>query len=747
MTQHANPREPAPGHPAATWLRAACLLMLLPISLLLVRAAAHPHDAAGMVLLALWLGASPLLARAGGERRRADEALRASEERFRAAFDQNAVGMFHTDPQGRFQRVNRRFCAITGYGPDELLGRACADLTHPDDRAALADLGRRLLHGEAQSAAHECRCLHSDGSTIWVNLTLSTVRGPGGEPAHIQSAVEEVTGRKLAEWTLRQLNATLEERVAERTVALSAANSRLLAEVAVRRQVEGALRESEARFRRLADNAPDIIYRFEYQPEPRFAYISPALEALTGYRPDECYADPWLVRRILQPADRQLARQLLADPQALRSPIELRLSHRDGSTIWIELRNAPLLDERGAIVAIEGIARDISGRKQSLEALREGEQQYRALLESLEQGVVVFQDERIVFCNTAMAAILGRGAADLVSSTPEQLWALVWADDRERLSANFSTSVSTGTIMSNEPFRFYRPDGELRWLYTASRIIAYGGRPALLSVVGDITELKRAEEALRQSRDELRVANLELARAARLKDEFLANVSHELRTPLNAILGRAEILAEGIHGPLSERQLRSVASIEESGRHLRDLINDLLDIAKIEADKLDLQHEPVSVADLCEASVRLVGEAAIKKGLKLRSDLDPQVAVITGDPRRLKQILVNLLANAVKFTPAGGGMGLQVRGDREAGTATFTVWDTGIGIAEADLPRLFRPFEQLDSKLSRQYEGTGLGLSLVARLTRLHGGNVAVVSAPDQGSRFSVTLPWAPKEG
>ena len=728
------------GHSAAVWLRAAGLMLLLPISLLLVCAAAHPHDAPGMVVLALWLGVAPLFACASSERHQAMEALRESEERFRAAFEQAAVGMFHIDLHGRFQRVNSCFCAITGYSPEELAALGCIDLIHPEDRAASVLYGRRVLQGEQQHVAYECRYQRKDGSVIWVNQTLSTVRGIRGRPVHIQCVVEEITDRKQAEQALRQLNATLEERVAERTAALSEANSRLQAEVMVRRQAEAALRESEARFRRLADNAPDIIYRFEYQPQRRFVYISPAITRLTGYTPTECYANPWLIYRLIQPSDRQTVLEIFSDAKALHNPIELRLNHRNGATVWLEVRNTPLVDERGGLVAIEGIARDISEHKRNLEALREGEQQYRALLESMEQGVVVFQDERIVFCNSAMAKILGRPIDDLRTSTPEQLWDIVFAEDRQRLTSDFSVSISTGEILSNEPFRFSRPDGELRWLYTAARIITYCGSPALLGVVGDITDLKLTEEALRQSRDDL-------ARAARLKDEFLANISHELRTPLNAILGRAEVLAEAIYGPLNERQLRSVAGIAESGRHLLDLINDLLDIAKIEANKLDIQQEPVSVADLCEASMRMVGEAAVKKGLKLSSNLDPQVAMISGDPRRLKQILVNLLANAVKFTPAGGSIGLEVCGDREAGTVTFTVWDTGIGIAEADLPRLFRPFEQLDSKLSRQYEGTGLGLSLVARLTELHGGRVGVVSAPDQGSRFSVTLPWQPKEG
>jgi PAS domain S-box-containing protein len=239
-------------------------------------------------------------------------------------------------------------------------------------------------------------------------------------------------------------------------------------------------------------------------------------------------------------------------------------------------------------------------------------------------------------------------------------------------------------------------------------------------------------------------SRIELARAARLKDEFLASMSHELRTPLNAILGRSEVLGEQIYGPLNARQLAALHSIEESGRHLLALINDILDLSKIEAGKLTLDIETLVVDDMCRASLRMVAQSALAKQITLVSSLDPVVDIIQADVRRLKQILVNLLSNAVKFTPKGGQVGLDVRGDVERQTVTFTIWDTGIGIAEADLPKLFQTFVQIDSSLSRQYEGTGLGLALVRRLTEAHGGSVSVTSTPGQGSRFSVTLAWMP---
>jgi PAS domain S-box-containing protein len=241
---------------------------------------------------------------------------------------------------------------------------------------------------------------------------------------------------------------------------------------------------------------------------------------------------------------------------------------------------------------------------------------------------------------------------------------------------------------------------------------------------------------------DLSAANAELARATRLKDEFLANMSHELRTPLNAILGRSEILREKIYGPLTAKQDGAIQSIEEASRHLLSLINDILDLSKVEAGMLQLEPSAVEIESLGRAVMRMVVQVALSKRVALTTSYDSLGETLFADERRLKQILVNLLANAVKFTPAGGRVGLEVRGDREAQTMTFTVWDTGIGIAPEDQARLFRPFVQLDSALNRQQEGTGLGLALVQRLAELHGGSVILESAVGVGSRFHVVLPW-----
>lgn len=269
----------------------------------------------------------------------------------------------------------------------------------------------------------------------------------------------------------------------------------------------------------------------------------------------------------------------------------------------------------------------------------------------------------------------------------------------------------------------------------------------------ELARRKQAEEALEQERAllatrveertaELSAANAELAKAVRLKDAFLANMSHELRTPLNAILNISETLLEQAYGELNDAEMRSVKTIEDSGRHLLTLINDILDLSKIGAGKFEINLDSVVVHDACQASLSLIETAARKKQITVETTYDPAVKTVWADQRRLRQVLLNLLSNAVKFTPAGGSIGLTVTGDAVHNTVQFTVWDTGIGIPEESLGSLFKPFVQLDNSLARQYEGTGLGLALVYHIIELHGGGIRVESESGKGSKFIVSLNW-----
>jgi PAS domain S-box-containing protein len=262
-------------------------------------------------------------------------------------------------------------------------------------------------------------------------------------------------------------------------------------------------------------------------------------------------------------------------------------------------------------------------------------------------------------------------------------------------------------------------------------------------------EMKRQddEDKIFETNRNLELINQELLHATRRKNEFLATMSHELRTPLNAILGLSEAMQDEVFGELNERQIKSLRTIRRSGRHLLSLINDILDVSKIEAGKLELEIVTTAVQDLCGSSLIFVKQQAFDKQIKLDVHLPPAVGNIAVDERRMRQVLINLLSNAVKFTPTGGRITLSVtrqeKGDSEEGSSwiEFKVIDTGIGISAVDQSKLFQPFMQLDSSLNRQHAGTGLGLTLVKQIAELHGGTVQLQSELNHGSCFTVTLP------
>jgi signal transduction histidine kinase/CheY-like chemotaxis protein len=269
-------------------------------------------------------------------------------------------------------------------------------------------------------------------------------------------------------------------------------------------------------------------------------------------------------------------------------------------------------------------------------------------------------------------------------------------------------------------------------------------REQISKLAQELAERDNTIELLEQRDRQLAMSNNELSRAAQLKDEFLTNMSHELRTPLNAILGMTEGLQEGIFGVPSPAQIQAVKTIENSGNHLLALINDILDLAKIGAGQVELECTPTNICDLCHSSLAFVKQQAIQKRIRLQLELPPRIPNISIDERRIRQVLINLLNNAVKFTPVGGHIALNVSIEADNTTASFirlAVIDTGIGINSADLQKLFQPFMQVDTALNRQHNGTGLGLALVKGIVELHGGNVSVRSELGVGSQFIVDLP------
>jgi len=399
------------------------------------------------------------------------------------------------------------------------------------------------------------------------------------------------------------------------------------------------------------------------------------------------------------------------------------------------------------IPAIERELRDAETRRSRHEA----ELRYKLLVEQL--PIIVYvnpidQIENTTYVSPQIQTILGYMPEEWLAD-PEFWQKRIHPDDREAVLTNIERSDLTGKSFDME-YRMLARDGRVVWFQDQTVLVRDDkGQPLYWQGLKiDITKRKQAEDEIRKLNAELeqRVEERtkELERALRAKDEFLANMSHELRTPLNAILGLSESLIELAAGPLNEKQHRYIGMISESGNHLLSLINDILDLAKIEAGQIVLNINEVELKQVCQASLRMINELAHKKNQQVTLEINDGIGSIWADERRLKQVLVNLLSNAVKFTPENGKLGLEAQADREEKRIMITVWDHGIGISESDLTRLFRPFVQLDSGLAREAPGTGLGLALVAQMVRLHGGSVAVESQPGEGSRFTVILPWEP---
>jgi PAS domain S-box-containing protein len=399
------------------------------------------------------------------------------------------------------------------------------------------------------------------------------------------------------------------------------------------------------------------------------------------------------------------------------------------------------------VPAIERELRDAEIRRSH----RDAQLRYQLLVEQL--PIIVYLSpvdelKETTYVSPQIQTILGYTSEEWVADP--QFWQTrLHPDDRDVVLNVVAESDLTGNPSTME-FRMLARDGHVVWFHDQTMLIRDGrGQPLYWQGIKiDITKHKQAEEEILKLNTELeqrvQTRTMELERALRAKDEFLASMSHELRTPLNAILGLSESLSERAAGPLNEKQERYVKTITESGHHLLSLINDILDLARIEAGQILLNIAEVDLKQVCQASLRMINELAVRKQQRVTLEVDDAIGSIWVDERRLKQILVNLLSNAVKFTPADGSLGLIVQGNRQEKRVIFTVWDDGIGIHESDLARLFRPFVQLDSSLAREAPGTGLGLALVAQMARLHGGSVNVESQPGEGSRFTVTLPWEP---
>ena len=562
-------------------------------------------------------------------------------------------------------------------------------------------------------------------------------------------------------------------------------------DVTARKEQEIALREAEERYRDIVENSSELIHRVD-PASGRFQFVNVAWTAAMGYTREEALALRLL--DVVPPewrgaVEERIARMLKG---ATFKDVEIEFVGKDGRRVPLEGNVVPLVSG-GTAVSLQGVFHDVTERRRR-ERLRGVRYEVaRILTESstlddalprvlaaiggplgwdyahlyARDGEGVLRPAAWWHDGSGPMNALEGGSRDLAEADPQMLRitaerGIWWIDDLAALPAvDGSTarrraaglaagiaSVVTVPLVSQSRLVGSLARGSRRRRSHEPDVAALlddlraelGQFLARVAAQADLeAERNRLAARVGERTADLQRLNAELERANRLKDEFLAAMSHELRTPLNSILGLSEALLERVYGELAAPQAQALHTVQESGKHLLAVINDILDLSKIEAGRIVLVREPVTVEPVCISATRIVKEAAKRKNIALATSVEPADLEVPGDARRLKQVLVNLLSNAVKFTPSGGSVGLAA--SRAGELVRLVVSDTGIGIAPEDLPRLFQPFVQLDSRLSREHEGTGLGLALVRRLVDLHGGRVSVDSTPGEGTKVTVELP------
>jgi len=588
--------------------------------------------------------------------------------------------------------------AIYGRAPEELIGTNPQDFIHPDDWQAVSDMWRELQAGADQAMSCH-RVLHPDGQWAWVEIKSQVVRDPAGQlTGEVVSVVRDVGARMAA---------------------------------------ERAMRESELRFRAIAENATDIILRVG--PDGIRTYASPACREILGLDPAHMVGSKELNR--VHPDDRELVadrfRRMISRDGAEIGSYTFRAMHSDGRTIWLEARDRVLRDEiTGRPIELISMLRDVTERVQSEDELRESESRYRLLAENATDMIIrLTLDGHRVYTSPAYREILGYVPDDLDQGTAGDI---ISAADRPRFQELFSELAAGKRDAVAIEYRVHHRDGHLIWVETRLKLVRDPATGAPVEIVGVVRDNSRQKA----NEEKLRAAHEEAERSNRMRSAFFSNMSHELRTPLNAVIGFADLMRQETLGPLGLPKYREYAEdIHASGEHLLGIINDILDFAKLEAGALVLHEEPVVLGALVATSCRLMAAKAEQKGIDLSFSVADDGPEALGDPVRTKQVLLNLLSNAIKFTPAGGKVRVTA-GSAADGAPAISVSDTGIGIAAEDLHKVVEPFGQVDNARNREGDGTGLGLPLSRRLMEMQGGTLEITSRLGVGT--TVTARFVP---
>jgi two-component system, sensor histidine kinase and response regulator len=627
-------------------------------------------------------------------RMRTEEALRASEERLRGIFNQTAVGMALTTPDGRLLDVNQAVCRMLGYTKQELLHQQYVVLTHPDDLAESRERIRQMLAGEIHSTTLEKRYLHKHGHIIWTQYTASLLRAPDGRPQNFIYQWQDISARMAAESLLRQ---------------------------------------AEQRYRTLLESAPDAI--LTCNAEGHIVLINSQAEAMFGYRREELLGQSV---DILLPEGLQdvhtVHRSSYARQPHTRPARPLTACRKDGREIAVEVSLSPINSDDEMLVT--AVVRDISVRVEAERMLHEQAE----LLDLAHDAIIVrgFSGNRILFWNQGAEALYGWSAEQAQGQITHVLLQTRFPTPLDAIMAGMLSDDSWRGELGHTARDGTQIVVESRWVL---RRDTRGQPNAVLEINRDITDRKRAELALAAKNADLEQLYEALHRANAVKAEFLATMSHEIRTPMNGVIGMAGLLLET---DLTGEQLEYAESVRLSGEALLTLVNDILDFSKIEAGRLELEVGDFEVQEIVDDVLELLAPQARTGSLDVGVLIAPAVPrMLRGDVGRLRQVLMNLVGNAIKFTHAGA-VTVNVKLEATTGDSAmlcFLVTDTGMGITPEVRTRLFQMFTQGDGSTTRRFGGSGLGLAISKRLVELMGGTIGVLSTPEQGSTFWFTVP------
>lgn len=544
------------------------------------------------------------------------------------------------------------------------------------------------------------------------------------------------------------------------TIVWSLSTTRARAEH-IARTMTTALQASESEARKLAlvasRTSNSVVIT---DAEGRIEWVNEGFTRVTGYELAEALGrrpGSFLQGPRTDPATIAYMRRQISRGEGFQT--EIINYAKDGREYWIEAEVQPIRNESGQLVNFMAIQNEITDRKRSEQALRESERRFRTLIANIPEAVYrCAYDEfrRMEFLSHSIKDLCGYPSEEFIGGRVRNFRDIIHPEDRARAERTIHEAVRRREPYFQE-FRIIHRNGEIRWASEKGQAVydEFGKVLWLDGALGDATLRKQAEQELREynaalvrAYRALEEANRRTEAATRAKSEFLANMSHEIRTPMTAILGYTDILIDEYTPDSTEH--KTLSTIKRNGHHLLEIINDILDISKIEAGKLTIEHVPCSVLQLLHEVRTLMKVRADIKQLPITIACEGRIAEhIRTDPTRLRQILINLVGNAIKFTEKGGVsmVARLVRGKGDAGWIEIDVSDTGIGLAPDQMDGLFEAFTQADSSMTRRFGGTGLGLAVSKRLAEMLGGDIRVRSVPGEGSTFTVSIATGPIDG